>query len=73
MFAKKYADKKMILILDNAPYHHMQGIPSLTSMTKDKLVSLMEKVIPTDAQIMLPCDEDLNKQRFTYSLTEERH
>ena len=41
-FEAKYRDKKMILVLDNAPYHHNIELPPLTSMNKGKLKKLLQ-------------------------------
>ena len=40
-FNKKYPGKKMILVADNAPYHHKRDIGSLGSKSKKKMVDLM--------------------------------
>ena len=34
----------MVLVADNAPYHHARDIGSLASLTKPKLVGMMEKL-----------------------------
>ena len=42
-FERKYPNKKMILVADNAPYHHAREIGSLASLTKKQIVSDMVK------------------------------
>ncbi len=42
-FEKLHPGKTMLLIQDNAPYHHKRGIPSLASMTKKQLLELAEE------------------------------
>jgi hypothetical protein len=39
-FEKLHPGKKMLLIQDNAPYHHKRGIPSLATLTKKQLLDL---------------------------------
>jgi hypothetical protein len=39
-FEKMYPGKTMVLIQDNAPYHHKRGIPSLAGLTKKRLLEL---------------------------------
>ena len=41
LFAKKYPGKKMVLITDNAPYHHAREIGTLSSYSKKKLLNIM--------------------------------
>ena len=41
IFKLKYPGKKMTLVADNVPYHHKREIVSLLSLTKAKLVNLM--------------------------------
>ena len=41
-FERLFPDKKMILIADNAPYHHSREIGSLSGMKKEKLIKLMQ-------------------------------
>ena len=43
LFEGLYPCKKMILVADNAPYHHKRAIGSLGSLRKKKLVELMKK------------------------------
>lgn len=40
-FECMYPHKQMILILDNAPYHHALPLKPLTSMHKDEIISLL--------------------------------
>ena len=42
-FEQKYPGKKMVLVADNAPYHHKRVIGSLGSLTKGKLVDRMAR------------------------------
>ena len=57
LFKRTYPGKIMNLILDNAPYHHKRGIPSLTSMSKGKIVDEMSKYMGPDDAILLPINE----------------
>ena len=41
MFEKKYPNKKMILVADNAPYHHKRITGSLGSVSKNKLIEMI--------------------------------
>ena len=43
-FEARYPQKKMILVADNAPYHHAREIGSLASLKKGELVSMMEEM-----------------------------
>ena len=40
-FNEKFPGKKMVLVLDNAPYHHKRAIGTLGAQSKGLLVSLM--------------------------------
>jgi len=42
-FEKQHPGKKMVLIADNAPYHHKRVIGSLNSLSKKKLIELAKK------------------------------
>ena len=42
-FERLYFGKKMVLIADNAAYHHKWEIGSIASLTKMKLIDLMQK------------------------------
>jgi transposase len=42
-FAKLYPDKKMVLVCDNAAYHHKREIGSFGNSTKDELVDTCKK------------------------------
>ena len=42
-FQKLYPDKKMVLVADNASYHHVRVIGSLSGLSKKKIVELMKK------------------------------
>lgn len=42
-FKKKYPGKKMVLVADNAPYHHKREIGSLSGLSKAKILELMVK------------------------------
>ena len=62
----------MILILDNAPYHHKRGIPSLTGLGKKPLIDLIADLISNrDQHLLLPFSEDTHKKRWAFSKTEE--
>ena len=39
----KSSGKKLVLVADNAAYHHKREIGSIGSLTKKKLIELMEK------------------------------
>ena len=65
VFKKLYPGKKMILMLDNAPYHHKRGIPSLSGLSKGKLIDEMAKFITPDKSILLPVTES-TPDRLTY-------
>ena len=54
--------KNMILVADNAPYHHARDIGSLASQSKKKIVDDMEKYGVDYIDIPLTRDERL--QRF---------
>ena len=43
MFAQKYPGKKLMLVTDNASYHHAREFGSLLSYSKSKLIDLMTK------------------------------
>ena len=63
----------MILILDNAPYHHKRGIPSLTGLSKAKLVELAKESMSGHANqdLLLPFLEETHKKRWEFSNTVE--
>lgn len=42
-FKKHYPDHKMVLITDNAPYHHKREVGSLGNKTKKQVVEMMTK------------------------------
>ena len=42
-FERNYPGKEIVLVADNAPYHHSREIDSLASLTKKKLVEMMQK------------------------------
>ena len=42
-FKAEFPGKKMVLIMDNAPYHHKRAIRSLSAIKKDILVDLMNE------------------------------
>ena len=71
-FQKHYPDKKMILVLDNAPYHHRREIPVLTGKTKaatmDVIASYADDV--PDAPFLLPLCSTKPK-RIAFAATEE--
>ena len=41
-FEKKYPGKKMVPVLDNASYHHVRAIPSMSGLSKKKLIQLCQ-------------------------------
>jgi transposase len=41
VFERKYPGKKMVLLADNAPYHHKRVIGSLASLSKKKIADIM--------------------------------
>ena len=53
-FEKLYPGKKMVLICDNAPYHHKREIGSLGTKTKAEIVEMMQHY-KVD-YVELPCD-----------------
>ena len=42
-FRKLYPGKKMVLVCDNAPYHHKRKIGSLALISKKNLIKMMEE------------------------------
>ena len=42
-FKRLYPGKKMVLVMDNAPYHHVRGIGSLSGLNKGKIIGLMKE------------------------------
>ena len=40
-FKRVYGNKKMVLIADNAPYHHKRSIGTLSSLKKTELITMM--------------------------------
>jgi transposase len=42
-FERQYPGKKMVLVADNAAYHHKRVIGSLASLSKKKLIEMMTK------------------------------
>ena len=57
VFKKKYPGTKMILILDNALYHHKCGILSSSRLAKGKIVDEKEKYMGAGDYILLPITE----------------
>ena len=63
-FNKRYPNKKMILVADNAPYHHRKEIGSLGSVTKKNLVAMMADFevyyidLPINEERMALCGSD---------------
>ena len=41
--AHNYPGVKMVSLMDNAPYHHVRGIPSLASFSKKSTVNLIKE------------------------------
>lgn len=58
-FEKLYPNKKMVLLCDNAPYHHKRKIGSLASMSKKKLLEMMQKYNVEYLDLPLSNDERL--------------
>ena len=69
-FKKKYGDKQMILIQDNAPYHHKREIGSLASLGKAKLWAHVQQYCPEVTEITLPVG-DRRAAEKTVTLTDE--
>lgn len=42
-FERLHPGKKMVLVADNAPYHHQREIGSLANVTKKKLIEMMKE------------------------------
>ena len=63
-FNKRYPNKKMILVADNAPYHHRREIGSLSIVTKNNLVAMMANFevdhidLPINKERMALCGRD---------------
>lgn len=60
-FNYRYPGKKMILVLDNARYHHVCGIPALASLGKQQLLELMQEHGMED--LALPATEKRDAKR----------
>jgi hypothetical protein len=56
-FEAKYPGKKMVLIQDNAPYHHKRELGSLHSLSKQQLFQLVQEKCPEVKHIKLPASE----------------
>ena len=41
--ARNCTDGQMVPVMDNSPYHHVCGIPSLTRFSKKNTVNLMKE------------------------------
>ena len=59
-FQRKYPGKKMILVADNAPYHHKRDIGSLGSLSKKQMLELMRKHNVEWLDLPLTTDERLD-------------
>ena len=77
-FKRLHPGKMMIPCMDNAPYHHNRGMPSLSSMkTKKELYELMTKGagafpgLPEGATLTLPAVEGKRPTALTVPVTEE--
>jgi ribosomal protein L30E len=55
-FERKYPDHKMIMVADNAPYHHKREIGSWASLSKKKMVDLMIKYECNEIEVPLTAD-----------------
>ena len=54
-FTHKYPGKKMILCMDNAPYHHAREVPSLSTITtKADMLALIRRDTPNLTHLRLP-------------------
>ena len=56
-FNKLHPGKKIILILDNAPYHYTRTVPILTSKSKKDIIALMFSLTaeqPQTTSLLLP-------------------
>ena len=60
LFARKYPGKKMVLITDNAPYHHAREIGSLSGYSKKGLLDLMMKHDVPHLDLPLVSEERFN-------------
>ena len=59
-FEARYPGKKMILILDNAPYHHNIELEPLTGLNKSELATLL-----LDHSECLDCSSPLGAPALT--------
>jgi hypothetical protein len=59
-FESKYPNKKMVLICDNAPYHHKREIGSLNSKTKKQMLKLYDQYAVDTVEL------PLNDERWRY-------
>jgi len=61
----------MIFLLDNAPYHHKQDIPSLTRLTKAKLVELADEIMSghSNQDLLLSLSKEIDKKRYEFLRT----
>ena len=66
-FEARYPGKRMVLVLDNAPYHHKRGIETLPT-TKAKMLEMMRKHNVT--AIQLPAREGYRAQSAMVPVTD---
>lgn len=59
-FKKKYPRKKMVLVADNAPYHHKRVIGSLGGLSKKKVIDMMVKYNVTYLELPITTHERLD-------------
>ena len=71
VFKKMYPGKKMSMMLDNAPYHHNWGIPSVSSLAKGKVIDEIVKYITPNKSILLPITE-ITPDHLTYNEANRR-
>ena len=61
----------MILILANAPFYHKSKILGMVSISKHKVIDVIQKYIqPSDSIILLITEEIPNRCDFAWSNTE---
>jgi len=77
-FKRKYPGRMMIPCMDNAPYHHNRGMPSLSGLkNKKELYELMTRGagdfpgLPEGATLTLPACEGKRAQAMTVTISEE--
>ena len=56
-FEKLHPSKKMVLVCDNAPYHHKREIGSLANLSKAKTLNLMQEYNVESIDLPLTTEE----------------